>query len=257
MIVLGLTGSIGMGKSTAAAMLRRLGVPVHDADRAVHRLMAKGGKAVPLVARAFPDAVTGGVVDRAALGRIVFADPERLRTLETIVHPAVRPRLLAEVETAERNGATAIVIEAIKLVEGGLATLCDEVWLIVCARDPQRARLAARAAETGADPADAEARIATQSDLVSRLTPHATRVIDTSGTLAATEAAVREAFASAGPTTQPVRPGSAPSAAAVPRSGWRAPGSAEDAAGPQTSPRTPPARDGSALCPQQAGETLR
>ena len=124
MIVLGLTGSIGMGKSTAAAMLRRLGVPVHDADRAVHRLMAKGGKAVPLVARAFPDAVTGGVVDRAALGRIVFADRAALMTLEHILHPMVRADERRFLAAATRRGARLVVLDIPLLFETGGERRC-------------------------------------------------------------------------------------------------------------------------------------
>ena len=90
MQVLGLTGSIGMGKSTAAKMLRRLGLPLHDADATVHRLFAVGGAAVAPVAQAFPAAVSDGAVDRRKLGALVFQDPPALRLLESIVHPLVR-----------------------------------------------------------------------------------------------------------------------------------------------------------------------
>ncbi len=94
MIVAGLTGSIGMGKSTAAATLRRLGYPVHEADKVVHHLMEKDGAAVPLVATAFSEAVPKiikqGVVDRAALGNFVFGDDDALNQLEAVLHPLVR-----------------------------------------------------------------------------------------------------------------------------------------------------------------------
>src|SRR5438309_9124333 len=90
MLVLGLTGSIGMGKSAAAAMLRRLGVAVHDADAAVHRLLGRNGAAVAAVAAAFPGTAAAGGIDRAALGRRVFADAAALRRLEGILHPMVR-----------------------------------------------------------------------------------------------------------------------------------------------------------------------
>lgn len=90
MIVLGVTGSIGMGKTTAAAALRRLGVPVFEADACVHALLAKGGAAVPLVAEAFPSVVHVGMVDRLALGRIVFANEAAREKLELIIHPLVR-----------------------------------------------------------------------------------------------------------------------------------------------------------------------
>jgi dephospho-CoA kinase len=92
-IILGLTGSIGMGKSTAAATLRRLRIPLFDADRVVHRLLAPGGAAVGLVAASFPgvESPQGGI-DRARLGRHVFSDPEALSRLEQIIHPMVAAR---------------------------------------------------------------------------------------------------------------------------------------------------------------------
>jgi dephospho-CoA kinase len=93
-IVLGVTGSIGMGKSNAATVLRRLGVPVHDADGAVHRLLGPSGAAVAPIAKVFPGVIVDGEggarVDRRALGAIVFGRPELLRRLEAIVHPLVR-----------------------------------------------------------------------------------------------------------------------------------------------------------------------
>lgn len=90
MIVLGLTGGVGMGKSTATTTLRRLRVPVHDADATVHALLARGGAAVEQVAREFPGVLRDGAIDRAALGRLVFADRDALRRLERILHPLVR-----------------------------------------------------------------------------------------------------------------------------------------------------------------------
>ncbi|MEW5728346.1 MAG: dephospho-CoA kinase, partial [Pseudomonadota bacterium] len=90
MKILGLTGSIGMGKSTAAAMLRRMGIPVHDADATVHALLGRGGEAVAAVGAAFPGVVRDGAVDRATLGRRVFGDRAALRRLEAILHPLVR-----------------------------------------------------------------------------------------------------------------------------------------------------------------------
>jgi dephospho-CoA kinase len=92
MLVLGLSGSIGMGKSTAAAMLRRMGVPVYDADAAVHALTAKNGPALPAIAKEFPGVVSGGVLDRQKLGTQVFGNPPALRRLEKILHPMVQAR---------------------------------------------------------------------------------------------------------------------------------------------------------------------
>ena len=108
-----------------------------------------------------------GSLDRAALGRIVFADPAALRDLEAIVHPAVRPRILAAIADAEAPSAQAVVIEAIKLVEGGLAQICDEVWLVTCDPTVQRERLVGR----GASADDADRRIAAQAGLSERVRP--------------------------------------------------------------------------------------
>lgn len=176
---IGLTGPIGCGKSTVAGWLAELGAVVVDADRVARDVTPPGSAALAAVVSEFGPGVVraDGSLDRAALGRIVFADAAALERLEAIIHPAVRPRILALVADAETRGAPAVVIEAIKLVEGGLADLCDEVWLVTCDPSEQHDRLAAR----GATQTDSEARIATQSDLVARLAPHATRILDTTG----------------------------------------------------------------------------
>jgi dephospho-CoA kinase len=176
---IGLTGPIGCGKSTVAGWLAELGARVIDADRVARDVTPPGSAELAAVVGAFGSRVTreDGSLDRAALGRIVFADAAALERLEAIIHPAVRPRILALIAEAEARAVPAVVVEAIKLVEGGLADLCDEVWLVTCDPADQLARLAAR----GANPADSEARIATQSDLVASVTPQATRMIDTSG----------------------------------------------------------------------------
>ena len=194
-LVIGLTGPIGCGKSTVAAWLGELGATVVDADQVARAVVEPGEPALDAVLRAFGSDVAApdGSLDRAALGRVVFADPEALARLEAIVHPAVRPLILQRIGEATRAGAPAVVVEAIKLVEGGLAALCDEVWLVVCDVAAQRARLTAR----GTDASDAEARIAAQSDIVDRLMPAATRVVDTSGSIADARAAVEAAWAGA------------------------------------------------------------
>ncbi len=156
---------------------------------------APGNPAHDLVLRRFGPAVTApdGTLDRAALGRIVFSDTAALRDLEHIVHPATRPRILAAIETAERAGAPAVAVEAIKLVEGGLAAMCDEVWLIVCSPEAQTARLLSR----GTPPADAQQRAAAQAGLAERLRPAATWVLDTSVSREATRALVVAALGEA------------------------------------------------------------
>lgn len=144
MLIIGLTGSLAMGKSTAAAMLARLGVPVHDADRAVHRLMARGGAAVAPVGAAFPDAVRDGVVDRRALGRLVFGDAAALARLEAIVHPLVRAATKRFLADAARAGHRLVVLDIPLLYEGGRERIVD---VVVCVSAPpavQRARALAR-----------------------------------------------------------------------------------------------------------------
>lgn len=130
MIILGLTGSIGMGKSTAATMLRRLGVPVHDADAAVHRLLAKGGAAVPEIAQAFPNVVSGDAVDRPALGRVAFGDESALRRLEAILHPMVRRSTIRFLAAAARARRAIVVLDVPLLFESSGARNCDAVAVV-------------------------------------------------------------------------------------------------------------------------------
>jgi len=192
---IGITGPIGCGKSTVAGWLRELGATIVDADEAARAVVEPGEPAFEAVVGAFGAEVRSGDggLDRAALGRLVFGDPAALRRLEAIVHPAVRPRILVALEAAKAAGAPAVVVEAIKLVEGGLADLCDEVWLVTCDPAIQRARVIAR----GADPGDADARILAQGDLADRLRPAATRIVDTTGSPAGARAAVAAAYAAA------------------------------------------------------------
>jgi dephospho-CoA kinase len=161
-----------------------------DADEIAREVTAPGEPAVAAIAERFgPGLVrSDGSLDRAALGRIVFADDDRLRELESIVHPAVRPRLVAAVEAAEAAGAPIVAIEAIKLVEGGLAELCDEVWLVTCDPEVQLERLV----ERGSAPDDARDRIDAQGDLATRLRPAATHVIESGGTPAETRSRALE-----------------------------------------------------------------
>jgi dephospho-CoA kinase len=191
-IRIGLTGPIGCGKSTVAGWLRDLGAVVVDADVIARDVVEPGTPDLTAVIEAFGPGVVAedGSLDRAALGRIVFVDPDALARLEAIVHPAVRPRILAGIAAAERDGAPAVVIEAIKLVEGGLAELCDEVWLVVCDPGEQRRRLGGR----GLTAAEADRRIAAQADPAARLAGSATLVIDTTGDQAAAWDRVRASW---------------------------------------------------------------
>jgi dephospho-CoA kinase len=129
MRIIGLTGSIGMGKSAAAAMLRRQGVWVHDADAAVHALLGKGGAAVDAIRRAFPGVVKNGAVDRVALGKRVFGDAKALQQLEAIVHPLVRARTDRFIETAARARRPLVVLDIPLLFEKG-GRRCDAVIVV-------------------------------------------------------------------------------------------------------------------------------
>ncbi|TAL05540.1 MAG: dephospho-CoA kinase [Chloroflexota bacterium] len=205
-VTIGITGLIGCGKSTVGRWLEALGAVVIDAD-AVARSVTDGDPDVldDIVETFGPRVATpSGSLDRAALAAIVFGDPIALTRLEAIVHPAVRRSILASIAEAEASAAPAIVIEAIKLVEGGLAAACDEVWLVTCEPAVQLERLAGR----GMAPADATARTAAQGDLRERAAAVADRIIDTGGTLdevqARATAAYREALAS--PPASPAHP---------------------------------------------------
>lgn len=204
-LLIGITGPIGCGKSTVAAMLRELGGDVIDADVLARRATEVGRATLPDIRGRFGDQVfaADGSLDRSALAELVFSDPNALQDLERIVHPEVRLMLDALVERATEDQAPFVVVEAIKLVEGGLAERCDEVWLIECQPETQRERLAAR----GTGHEDTRRRLAAQgADLVDRLAatlaagrPQKPRVrrLSTDGSLDHTREVVEEALADA------------------------------------------------------------
>jgi dephospho-CoA kinase len=144
MLILGLTGSIGMGKSTAAGALRRLGVPVHDADAAIHRLIGKGGAAVAAVERAFPGTTRDGAVDRKRLGDIVFADPSARKNLEAILHPMARAGQIRFLMAAARRRAPVVVLDVPLLFETRGDRRCDAVLVVSAPRAIQEQRVMAR-----------------------------------------------------------------------------------------------------------------
>lgn len=144
MIILGLTGSIGMGKSTAAAMLRRMGVPVCDSDAIVHRLLGRGGGAVAAIGAAFPGVVVDGAVDRRALGAQVFANPPALRRLEAIVHPRVRAAQARFLRGAARRRTPVVVLDIPLLFESGGDRRVDRTVVVSAPASVQRARVLAR-----------------------------------------------------------------------------------------------------------------
>lgn len=189
-LVIGLTGNIGVGKSTVAAMLAELGAFVIDADQVAHEVMAPGQPAyVQIVAHFGPQiAPNGGPIDRLRLGQIVFSDPQALAQLEAIVHPAVFVRiqeLLAEAK------APVVVIEAIKLLEAGLSLrLCQQVWVVTAPREQQIQRLMAT---RGLSYEQAVLRIEAQPPQEEKIA-RAHVVIDNSGTVEQTRRQVVEAW---------------------------------------------------------------
>lgn len=144
MRILGLTGGIGMGKSTAAATFRRHGVPVFDADAAVHRLQARGGRAVAPIGRAFPGTIRDGAVDREALRRAVLGDSAALTRLERIVHPLVRDEERRFLARARRAGRRLVVLDIPLLFETRGEARCDAVVVVSAPAATQRARVLRR-----------------------------------------------------------------------------------------------------------------
>jgi dephospho-CoA kinase len=147
MFVLGLTGSIGMGKSTAAKMLRRLGVPVHDADAAVHQLLAGDRKVRAEIAARFPNVIgegAGGTIDRQALGAAVFADAAARKDLEAILHPRVRAAAKRFLRNQARAGAPLVVLDIPLLYETGGEANVDGVLVVTAPKFLQVRRVLSR-----------------------------------------------------------------------------------------------------------------
>jgi dephospho-CoA kinase len=142
--ILGLTGSIGMGKSTVARQFKQLGAVVSDADKVVHALMRPGSAAFDAIAHAFPDAVIEGAVDRRALGKIVFENPAKLARLEAILHPQVRAFHHALARKLARWRQGLLVLEIPLLFESGADAMCDAVAVVTAPAYIQKQRVLAR-----------------------------------------------------------------------------------------------------------------
>jgi len=142
MIIIGLTGSIGMGKSTTAQMFREEGCPVFDADAAVHKLYAKGGEAVPIIRAVFPDAIKDGAVDRGVLGTYMRADPFQLKVLESFIHPLVSKSRAAFFE--ENKDSDIVVMDVPLLFETGLDKAVHHIVVVTAPYEIQRERVLAR-----------------------------------------------------------------------------------------------------------------
>ncbi len=180
MKVIGLTGSIGMGKSTTAAMFREAGVPVYDADAAVHALYDQGGAAVGPVGEAFPGVVRDGRVDREALRQRVLGDPEALKRLNAIVHPLVGQDRVGFFEAAKAMGADLVVLDIPLLFETGGHANVDYVVVASAPPEMQRERVLAR---PGMSPERLDAILAQQTpDAEKRARAHF--VVDTGQGLA-------------------------------------------------------------------------
>lgn len=190
MFLLGLTGSMGMGKSTAAAAFRALGVPVIDADAEVHKLYA--GAAVPLIEAAFPGTTSAAGVDRAKLSAALMRDPGGFKRLEAIVHPLVRAAERDFLVALHRSGAKLAVLEIPLLFETGGDKLVDAVVVVSATPEKQRERLLLRPGMT----------VEKLDSLLQRQTGDAEKrlladfVVDTNGAIADTDAAVARIVAS-------------------------------------------------------------
>lgn len=184
MLVVGLTGSIGMGKSAAAAAFRALGVAVSDADAEVHALYA--GAAVPLIEAAFPGTTDAGQVDRVRLASRLMADPSGFKRLEAIIHPLVRQAQREFLHTQAKRGARLAVLEIPLLFETGGEARVDKVVVVSASADKQRERVLAR---PGMTPDKLDSLLARQMPDAEKRR-RADFVVDTNGTLAETDAAV-------------------------------------------------------------------
>ena len=189
MIRIGLTGSIGMGKSTSAKLFAEAGVPVNDSDAVVHDLYS--GEAAPLVEAAFPGSTSAGMVDRQELGRKLAVDPSGFKRLEAIVHPLVRERERLYLEGQRQSGADMVVLDIPLLFETGADKRVEKIVVVSCDPQIQRLRVLAR-------PGMTEEKF---NMILSRQTPDAEKraradyVIDTGGSIDAAREQVKEIIA--------------------------------------------------------------
>ena len=191
MRIIGLTGSIGMGKSTTAAMFRDAGIPVYDADAAVHDLYDRGGAAVGPVGEAFPGAVKDGRVDREELRKRVLGQPDELKRLNAIVHPLVGHDRIGFFKAAEEAGADMVILDVPLLYETGGDANVEAVVVVSAPLEMQRERVLAR---PGMTPERLDAILAQQMpDAEKRARAH--YVVDTGKGLEAAREQVREIIA--------------------------------------------------------------
>lgn len=196
--VIGLTGPIGAGKSTVAQMLRELGAKVLDADAIVHQEQSRGTVGYSAIVQTFGTKVLGEdkEIDRKKLAAEVFGDPVKLEKLERIIHPRVIARIL-EARKMLTDGDV-LVVEAIKLLESGLRSICDEIWVVVTPRETLLQRLEAR----GVSRAEAELRLRSQRS-EEEFRAAADVVIENDADRDRTRVLVREAWSKARGRTSP------------------------------------------------------
>lgn len=187
--IIGLTGNIACGKSTVREMLREHGAATLDADALVHDLYLPGDPVFRAVVGAFgADILTAdGTLDRRALGRKVFGDPAALARLEGLTHPAVIERTW---QWVARQKASVVVVDAVKLIEAGIANGCDALWVVSCPPDEERRRLMTR---PGMTEVEADRRLAAQAPEAEKV-ERADVVIDNGGTMDATRAQIDRAW---------------------------------------------------------------
>ena len=188
-LLIGITGNIGTGKSTVAGMLAELGAAVIDADLVAHQVIRAGTSAYAQIVETFGSEILGpaGEIDRARLGGIVFAAPTALARLEAIVHPATLEAISRRIAA---TSADVVVVEAIKLIEAGMAEACDSVWVTTCQPRQQVYRLMGG---RGLSRAEATQRVQAQPPQKDKIA-RADVVIDTSGSLSRTRAQVQAAW---------------------------------------------------------------
>ena len=182
MLVIGLTGSIGTGKSEVTRQLEQLGAAIINADQVGHEAYTPDSESWKEVVGAFGEDILlpGGEIDRKKLGAIVFADPQRLAELNSIMHPRMAGMVAEKINRFREDGARVVVVEAALLYEAGWETLTDEVWAVDSPLETVVERLRSR---SGLDEAEVRRRIDSQMDIQERLS-RADVVVDNSGDIA-------------------------------------------------------------------------
>jgi dephospho-CoA kinase len=188
-LVVGLTGNIGTGKSTVTQMLSELGAEVIDADKVAHEMMRAGSPIQAEIVETFGREVLSptGEIDRKRLGALVFANPTALARLEALTHPATIMTIGRRIGV---SSAAVVVVEAIKLIESGMAAVYDSVWVVTCTREQQIRRIVA---QRGLSWEEAEQRVQAQPPQAEKIA-HADVVIDNSGPLSRTREQVHAAW---------------------------------------------------------------